>query len=428
MTERLRNWLKDTNQLAFAFWAISAAFITYFSMYAFRKPFSAGTYEDLTIWAIDYKVIALITQVCGYALSKFIGIKVISEMKAASRVKAILVLIGLAWGALFLFGITPQPYNVVFLFFNGLPLGMIWGVVFSFLEGRRYTELLGAGLCASFIVSSGVVKSIGRALVYYLGVSEFWMPFLTGLIFVIPLLVGVFMLGAIPGQTDSDEVQRNKREPMAREDRRHFFLTFALGICLTVLIYMLLTIFRDIRDNFTVEIWQALGYGDTPHILATAEIPVAVGVLIIIGLMSYVRHNRPAFFLNFYIIIATGLLLAGTTYLFEAGGMGPIAWMILNGFAMYLAYIAYHTFLFERWIALFRHKSNIGFLMYIADAFGYVGSITVMLIKNFGHVELSWLTVLINLAYLTGLTTVVLGVVCIFYFKRKQKVLPVNPY
>lgn len=426
MRNRLQSWLAGTNQLNFALWAISGAFITYFSMYAFRKPFSAGTFEAYSVWGIDYKVIALITQVCGYALSKFVGIKIISEMKSANRVKMILGLIGVAWLALLLFGVTPAPYNLLFLFLNGMPLGMIWGVVFSFLEGRRYTELLGAGLCASFIVASGAVKSVGRSLVLYFDVSEFWMPFLTGLIFVIPLLVGAFMLSVIPGQTAYDEEHRNRREPMSGGDRRHFFHTFMTGIILTVLIYVLLTVFRDIRDNFTVEIWQSLGFGDTPHILATAEIPVAVGVLIFISLMSYVRHNRTAFYLNFHIIIGTGILLAGTTLLFERGVLAPVPWMILNGFAMYLAYIAYHTFLFERWIALFRHKSNIGFLMYIADAFGYLGSISIMLVKNFGHVDLSWLTVLINLAYLTGIATVILGVVCIFYFKRREKALPVN--
>lgn len=426
MRSRLQSWLAGTNQLNFALWSIAGAFITYFSMYAFRKPFSAGTFDDYSVWGIDYKVIALITQVGGYALSKFVGIKVISEMKSANRVRMILGLIGVAWLALLLFAVTPAPYNLVFLFFNGLPLGMIWGVVFSFLEGRRFTELLGAGLCASFIVSSGAVKSVGRALVYYLGVSEFWMPFLTGMLFVVPLLAGAFMLSIIPGQTAYDEEHRNPREPMNPGDRRHFFMTFMTGIILTVLIYVLLTIFRDIRDNFTVEIWRSLGFGDTPHILATAELPVAVGVLVFIGAMSYVRHNRTAFYLNFHIIIATGILLAGTTFMFERGMLAPVPWMILNGFAMYLAYIAYHTFLFERWIALFRHKSNIGFLMYIADAFGYVGSISVMLIKNFGHVDLSWLTVLINLAYVSGICTVVLGIVCIFYFKRREKALPVN--
>lgn len=419
MSERIRHWLGRTHPVYFALWAITGAFVTYFSMYAFRKPVSAAVFADLTIWGMDYKVIALVSQVCGYALSKFAGIKVISEMGSGYRARAILLLIGSAWLALLLFAVVPAPYNVAFLFLNGLPLGMIWGVVFSFLEGRRFTELLGAGLCASFIISSGTVKSVGRSLVYEAGVSEFWMPFLTGMLFVGPLFIGVYMLSLIPPQTEADVAMRNQREPMSRKDRRHFFKTFAVGIVLTVSIYVLLTIFRDIRDNFTVEIWSAIGFGETPHILATAEIPVAIGVLVFIALMSFVRSNRTAFFLNFHIISATGVLLIVATLLFDAAVMGPVMWMILNGFAMYLAYIAYHTFLFERWLALFRHKSNIGYLIYVADAFGYVGSISIMLLKNFGPAALGWLDVLRFLAYACGGGAVVFSAICYVYFRRK---------
>ena len=67
-------------------------------------------------------------------------------------------------------------------FLNGLPLGMIFGLVLAFLEGRKCTEALAAGLCASFIVSSGVVKSVGRWLIVNQGYSEFEMPWITGLI------------------------------------------------------------------------------------------------------------------------------------------------------------------------------------------------------------------------------------------------------
>ena len=58
---------------------------------------------------------------------------------------------GISW---LLFAIVPPPYNVIFLFTNGLPLGMVWGMVFGYLEGRRFTEVLGAGLSVSFIFSA----------------------------------------------------------------------------------------------------------------------------------------------------------------------------------------------------------------------------------------------------------------------------------
>jgi hypothetical protein len=418
---KVRQWLNQTNPFFFAVYLIAAAFITYFAMYAFRKPFTAAMYDDLSIWGIDYKIIAIVTQVIGYTLSKFIGIKVVAELKTQYRIKAIVVLIGIAWIALFFFGLVPQPYNVVFLFMNGLPLGMIWGVVFSFLEGRRFTELLGAGMASSFIIASGMVKATGRYLVFNEGVSEFWMPFLTGLIFIPALIVGVVMLSAIPAPTKEDEAYRTKRVPMDLKSRLKFFSTFSIGIVITTVIYIALTIFRDIRDNFAVEIWQAIGFGDQPAILATAEIPIAVAVLIIISAMIFIRKNRTALYLNLVIISLAGVGLLTTTVLFTANLIDPVLWMILNGFSMYLAYIAYHTFLFERWIAVFRIESNIGFLMYIVDAFGYLGSVAIMFTKNFGKVEQSWLSLFLSISYFTAIITIVLGIAALVYFYYKEK-------
>ncbi len=425
-TSKTTKWLSQSNGFIFSLFCITAAFITYCSMYAFRKPFTAAMYEDMMLWGVDYKIVLITTQVMGYMLSKFIGIKVVSEMNPGGRIRSILILIGIAWLALFCFGVTPYPYNFIFLFFNGLPLGMIWGIVFSFLEGRRFTELLGAGMCASFIVSSGAVKAVGKSLVFDYQVSEFWMPFYTGLLFVPLLFVGVWMLSKIPPPSLEDEQLRTKRIPMTRRDRWQFFLTFAPGIILMVAIYIALTIFRDVRDNFAVELWAALGYGDQPEILATAEIPIAIGVLIIIGSMMFIRNNRVAFYANQGIILLGGIMVLGLTWMFTEGMLDPAAWMIITGFGMYLAYIAFHTLLFERWIALFNYKSNIGYLMYVADAFGYLGSVAILFFKNFGASNVSWLTFFTVCAYGMGILTIIFGIIGIGYFLRKEKQLVVQ--
>ena len=47
-------------------------------MYAFRKPFTAGTYKGLELLGVDYKVALIILQLIGYVISKFIGIKFIA--------------------------------------------------------------------------------------------------------------------------------------------------------------------------------------------------------------------------------------------------------------------------------------------------------------------------------------------------------------
>ncbi|NRB47441.1 MAG: hypothetical protein HRU41_07190 [Saprospiraceae bacterium] len=416
-----RRQLELRSGLFFSVFCMSAAFITYCSMYAFRKPFTAGVYADMQLWGVDYKIILITTQVLGYMLSKFIGIRVVSEMTPGRRVLSILGLIGIAWGALLLFALTPYPYNFIWLFLNGLPLGMIWGLVFSFLEGRRNTELLGAGMSASFIVASGLVKAVGKTFVESYGISEFWMPFLTGLLFVPTLLLGVWMLSKIPPPSEEDEAERTKRIPMDRAQRWAFFRSFAPGIILMVLVYTALTIFRDLRDNFAVELWAGLGYADTPEVLLTAELPIAISVFVIIALMIVIKNNQVAFYANIFMILLGGLLLLLTTYLFQLELLHPAAWMILVGFGMYLSYVSYHTMLFERWIALFRYQSNIGFLMYVADAFGYLGSVGILFYKNFSSPDLDWLDFILKVSYVIGILIVALSLLAFFYFRIRQK-------
>lgn len=56
--------------------------------------------------------------------------------------------------------------------------------------------------------------------------------------------------------------------------------------------------------------------------------------------------------------------------------------MVLIGLGLYLPYVAVHTTIFERLIAMTRDRGNIGYLMYLADAFGYLGYVAVMFGKG----------------------------------------------
>ncbi|WP_218274177.1 DUF5690 family protein, partial [Pseudomonas sp. FW305-33] len=91
------------------------------------------------------------------------------------------------------------------------PLGMIWGLVFGFLEGRRITELVGAVMATSFIFASGLAKTIGKWLLLHLPVNEWQMPFASASIFFIPLLIGVWMLQQVPPPSATDIAMRTVR-------------------------------------------------------------------------------------------------------------------------------------------------------------------------------------------------------------------------
>lgn len=410
-----------TKGIKFNILCIAAALITYMSMYAFRKPLSAATFEGLDFLDIDYKIIAIISQVIGYTCSKFLGIKVVSSMRPHERIKYILGLIAIAWIALFFFAWIPCPYNVVFLFINGLPLGMIFGIVMSFLEGRQNTELLGAGLCVSFITASGVTKSVGQFLIVYCNISDFWMPFLVGLIFIPFLLLGVWLLGKIPPPSEEDKRLRNERTPMNRQERMNFFHHFAWGIILSTLTYATLTVYRDLRDNFAVELWTQMGYKDNIGILATSEICIAILVLAMIASMIKVTNNQIAFFGNILIICLNGIIILTSTYLFSIQALSPVLWMIVSGFSLYLSYACFHTMFFERWIAVFRYKSNISFLICISDSFGYLGSVGVLIYKNFFNDGMDWLAFIKIMAYITGGIITFTSIITYYYFSVKVK-------
>jgi hypothetical protein len=84
-----------------------------------------------------------------------------------------------------------------------------------------------------------------------------------------------------------------------------------------------------------------------------------------------------------------------------------------------MAYIPFNCILFDRMIAAFRTPANSGFLIYIADSFGYMASVGVLLYKNFGQAKLSWFNFFVYSSYILAIGGGVMAIISIIYFKRK---------
>ncbi|MGV8135161.1 MAG: DUF5690 family protein [Mangrovibacterium sp.] len=418
---RIQNWLQKKPDWFFIAYTGFVAFAVYSSMYAFRKPFTVATYDDQYVWGLHLKIWFIAAQVLGYTVSKFIGIKVVSEMPGQKRAASIIALVLLAEIALLLFALVPGPAKILFLFMNGLPLGMIWGLVFAYLEGRKYTEILGAVLSTSFIFASGFVKTVGKWLMVDWGVSEYWMPFVTGLLFLLPLVLFVFLIDQVPRPNNEDIALRTERRPMKLSDRLQFFNRFATAIVLLILAYAGLSIFREMRDNFAAEIWAGLGYTDDPQIFTASEIPVGIGTLLVLGLFSFIKDNTLALYANIAVIIVGFLMIGAGAFAFQKGSMSGLAWMILTGLGLYLAYIPFNALLFERIIAAFKYPGNIGFVMYLADSFGYLSSIASFSLKNFFSPNLSWINFFISSSYYISSFGSVLMLMAAVWFRRQKR-------
>jgi len=189
---------------------------------------------------------------------------------------------------------------------------------------------------------------------------------------------------------------------------------------------VLLTAFRDYRDNFAAEIWAALGYGGEAAIFSASELPVALIALVGMAAVIAIRDNRRAL-LVMNGMIAGGFILVGlATLAFQAHLLSPLVWMILTGSGLYIAYSPINAALFDRLVAVSGRVSNAGFLIYVADSSGYLGSVTVLLWRNFGEGALDWLQFFILGAYFTSVVGATATIFAALYFHRRSAAPPEN--
>jgi len=413
----------NTNRSSFSvgLYAAIAAFLTYTIIFGFRKSFTVCTFDGMQFGGFGYKTLLVLSQMLGYLAAKFYGIKFIAELKRLGRYKIVLLLVGIAWLAWLLFALIPAPYNIICLFINGFPLGMLWGVIFSYIEGRKATDFIGAALAVSFIFSSGFVKSVGAWLMLHVGVPELWVPFTTGAVFAIPLLLFIYAMEKIPAPSAEDIALRMNRVPMSAMERKAFLHKFLPGIIAAVCIYMFATIFRDIRDNFSADMWKEMGYLNQPAIFSKTETPITLIILLLIGSMVLIQNNRKAFMLS-HVFIGIGFIIAGfSTYLFTKQLIIPYWWMTLVGLGLYMVYIPFNSVYFERLIATFRFTGNVGFLIYVADSFGYLGSVSVLVSKEVLKIRLNWVDFFSTSVMALSLVGILITGYAMFYFGRKSE-------
>jgi len=421
---RITSWLSKAPSLPFSIYAMGFAFATYFCMYAFRKPFGAATFDGLEfLWGINLKTAFVIGQIIGYTLSKYYGCKYCSEIGRDQQAKALVLMIVIAEAALLGFALLPGNFKVLAIFINGLPLGMVWGLVSRYLEGRKTAELLFAGLSCSYIVASSSIKTIG-GWVMQAGVPEFWMPAAVGGIFFLPFVVAVFFLNQLPDPSAEDISNRSERTVMDSSDRSVFFRQFMGGMLMLLLLYFFLTAYRDVRDMYMPEVFKVLGYPAEPTLFSKADYPIAFGIMVVMALLNLAKDHRRGLTAVFAVMMSGMLLMGGATVLMDLGAIDGLWWMILVGFGAYLAYVPFGAVLFERIMASTKAAGTAVFAIYLSDAIGYTGSVGIQLYKDLGQSELDYYQFLRLFTYgMAGLGTVLFAMSGV-YFLRKAKAMP----
>jgi ATP/ADP translocase len=203
--------------------------------------------------------------------------------------------------------------------------------------------------------------------------------------------------------------------------RKKVFKEFAPGLVYLTIAYTLLTIFRDLRDNFAPEIWSSIGIKGNSMIFTWSELPIALVVSVVMGSLMLIKNNKKAFQVNHHIVLAGFTIIGASAILLQIGLINPTTWMVLSGLGTYLGYLPFNCLLFDRMIAAFGSAANAGFYIYVADSFGYLGSVGTLIFKNFNNNELSWYRFLSDSSYGVALAGILLVFSSLWYFNTKIK-------
>lgn len=372
----------------FVLWAGGTALLSYSLVYALRKPFTAAEFEGLQVCGMDYKIAVSIIQLLGYVCAKLLGIKYISELRPEGRLKFIIGSAALSEVSLVAFGLLPIPYNIVALFFNGLSLGCMWGVIFSFLEGRRTTDILASIMGVSMALSSGVAKSLGLYALNHLHVSEFWMPALIGAA-AFPLLCFTgWMMTRFPRPTAADIASRSVRVTLNGHQRWALFRRFMPLLLMLFGANLLLTVQRDIKEDFIVCIIDV----DTISSWAFAQID-SIATLVLLAVFALLASTYNHLRVLCILLVLSTCRMGALAFLgADAGriGLPTTVWLFMQSLCLDMAYLSFQTIFFERFIACFKIRGNVGFFIITIDFVGYLGTLALLLFKEFYASHIDW--------------------------------------
>lgn len=365
---------KPISNFLFILWAGGTALLSYSLVYALRKPFTAATFDGMDFFGMDYKVATTIMQIFGYLISKFFAIKIVSELKRENRLKFMIFSVALAELA---------------LFFNGLALGCMWGVIFSFIEGRKVTDILASLLGVSMAVSSGMAKSLGLFVVNTFGVTEFWMPALIGgLAFPLLVLMG-WSLNKLPSPTDEDRALRSERVALNGEQRRQLFKSYMPLLIMLFFANLFITILRDIKEDFLVNIIDVSTISS--WLFAQVDGMVTLIILGIFAMMSLINSNYRVLIVLLSMVIGGAVTISYLAFNYDTLQLPTLYWLFIQSLSLYIVYLSFQTLFFERFIACFKIKGNVGFFIASIDFIGYTGTVCVLLFKEYCSPNIDWM-------------------------------------
>ena len=379
-----------TSRFATSIIALSMSFsycLTYFWRYPIFVLPANITSQPVFSERMDVQASISLAFILGFGVAKpFAATVASSPFFFRHRSKALLLLLTSSNFIVGFGNLSPAPgAKVAAVFFSSFCSSWIYGMMVTYLEGRRSTEALIAISSMCLAYTGNLSRGVGRA-VLNAGVSPEMMPLLIGTAAWVPACGLLLVLDRAPKPSEADVAARSRRVPMDLPAKRRFLSRWGGGVFLMMLAYALVTGVRSVRDLYSAQIFAAaMNVEEAPAwIFLVADAPGAVlsaAALVAVGIIRDSRRAMLAMILLMVIAITLGL---GATALFQLNILGGVAWQLCLGTSVFVTYSLLSTPFYERMFAATRTEGTISFLVFASDCFGYVVTTTLLLYQDFG--------------------------------------------
>lgn len=119
------------------------------------------------------------------------------------------------------------------------------------------------------------------------------------------------------------------------------------------------------------------------------------------------------------LVLAGCLTLTYVSFNYATLDLQPVTWLFIISLSLYIAYLTFQTIFFDRFIACFRIKGNVGFFIALIDFIGYIGTVTLLFTKESLDIKTDWFALFNHMACFVGAAcTVLFSVAAVLIYKR----------
>jgi len=275
---------------------IVTSFILYANLFGIISPVFSVVYNTQSVFGETTNALTL-ARILGSISGKLLGIYILPQIKKEKRMYWLMLFHILTTIPIIIFGTGHPIVQIVMIYISNVFAVLVWGPLLSYIEGRKYTDLIVIFLYLSFIVGTGVVKTIGASLLNA-GVDINWMPSICASVSLVICIISLYFLDLSPEPTPSEHEQRQIRNASKIGEQNDFLKKYLLGFLSVTFVYSMVTAYRNFRDFFSVKIWQELLTPDfNANIYVFTDIPIGVGSTLIYSFLLCIKDERKSFFI-----------------------------------------------------------------------------------------------------------------------------------